>query len=116
MNATTDKLVTIYIDGSAYKVKSGGHLLEACLGLDKDLPYFCWHPALGSVGSCRQCAVQLYQDDEDQRGRMAMACMTPVVEGMRVSLSAPMASEFRQQCIEVTMANHPHDCLSLIHI
>ena len=22
-----------------------------------DLPYFCWHPALGSVGACRQCAV-----------------------------------------------------------
>ena len=35
MNATTDKLVTIYVDGSAYKVKSGGHLLEACLGLRK---------------------------------------------------------------------------------
>ncbi|MBT7330896.1 MAG: NADH-quinone oxidoreductase subunit NuoG, partial [Oceanospirillaceae bacterium] len=110
MNATIDNLVTIYIDGSAYQVKAGGHLLEACLGLAQDLPYFCWHPALGSVGSCRQCAVQLYQDAEDQRGRMVMACMTPVAEGMRVSLSAPMASEFRQQCIEVTMANHPHDC------
>ena len=110
MNATTDHLVTIYVDNSAYKVKAGVNLLEACLGLAKDLPYFCWHPALGSVGSCRQCAVQLYQDDDDQRGRMVMACMTPVAEGMRVSLSAPMASEFRQQCIEVTMADHPHDC------
>lgn len=110
MNAPIDNLVTIYVDGSAYQVKAGGHLLEACLGLAKDLPYFCWHPALGSVGSCRQCAVQLYQGAEDQRGRMVMACMTPVAEGMRVSLSATMASEFRQQCIEVTMANHPHDC------
>jgi NADH-quinone oxidoreductase subunit G len=110
MNAITNDLVTIYVDGSAYQVKAGGNLLEACLGLDKDLPYFCWHPALGSVGSCRQCAVQLYQGEEDQRGRMVMACMTPVAEGMRVSLSAPMASEFRKQCIEVTMANHPHDC------
>ena len=103
MNAITNDLVTIYVDGSAYQVKAGGNLLEACLGLDKDLPYFCWHPALGSVGSCRQCAVQLYQGEEDQRGRMVMACMTPVAEGMRVSLSAPMASEFRKQCIEVTM-------------
>ena len=110
MNAITNNLVTIYVDGLAYQVKAGGHLLEACLGLEKDLPYFCWHPALGSVGSCRQCAVQVYQDEEDQRGRMVMACMTPVAEGMRVSLSAPMASEFRKQCIEVTMANHPHDC------
>ena len=110
MNATTENLVTIYVEDLAYQVKTGGNLLEACLGLAKDLPYFCWHPALGSVGSCRQCAVQLYQNEDDQRGRMVMACMTPVAEGMRVSLSAPMASQFRQQCIEVTMANHPHDC------
>jgi NADH-quinone oxidoreductase subunit G len=110
MNATTEELVTIYVENLAYQVKTGGNLLEACLGLAKDLPYFCWHPALGSVGSCRQCAVQLYQNEEDQHGRMVMACMTPIAEGMRVSLSAPMASQFRQQCIEVTMANHPHDC------
>ena len=110
MNAITEDLVTIYVDDLAYQVKTGGNLLEACLGLAKDLPYFCWHPALGSVGSCRQCAVQLYQNEDDQRGRMVMACMTPVAEGIRVSLSATMASQFRQQCIEVTMANHPHDC------
>ena len=110
MNANTEALVTIHVDGAAYQVKEGVNLLEACLGLAKDLPYFCWHPALGSVGSCRQCAVQVYQGEEDQSGRMVMACMTPVVADMRVSISAPQASQFRQQCIEVTMANHPHDC------
>ena len=24
------------------------------LGLGLDLPYFCWHPPMGSVGACRQ--------------------------------------------------------------
>lgn len=110
MNADTQALVTINIDSLDYKVKAGTNLLEACLGLAKDLPYFCWHPAMGSVGSCRQCAVQVFQDQEDTRGRMAMACMTPVSEGMIISLNHQQAKQFRQQCIEVIMANHPHDC------
>ncbi len=50
---------TIYIDNKPYEVKTGKNLLEACLALDFDLPYFCWHPALGSVGACRQCAVKI---------------------------------------------------------
>ena len=41
------------------------NLLHACLSLGYDLPYFCWHPALGSVGACRQCAVKQFKDEQD---------------------------------------------------
>ena len=68
----------IRIDGREYEVEAGKNLLEACLGLDLDLPYFCWHPAMGSIGACRQCAVVQYQNEDDQRGRIVMGCMTPV--------------------------------------
>ena len=47
---------TIYIDDQAYEVDDGDNVLQAALGLGLDLPYFCWHPAMGSVGACRQCA------------------------------------------------------------
>ncbi len=44
-----------------------------------DLPYFCWHPAMGSVGACRQCAVQASSRTRTTRtGEIVMACMTPV--------------------------------------
>lgn len=33
MNATTDELVTIYVEDLAYQVKTGGNLLEASLHL-----------------------------------------------------------------------------------
>jgi len=46
-------MATISIDGKHYEVEDGSNVLEAVLGLGLDLPYFCWHPALGSVGSCR---------------------------------------------------------------
>jgi NADH-quinone oxidoreductase subunit G len=101
---------TIYLDGEAFEVKEGANLLEACLGLGKDLPYFCWHPALGSAGACRQCAVIQYTDENDSSGRLVMSCMTPVTEGARFSLDADDASKFRKMVIESLMLNHPHDC------
>lgn len=101
---------TIYIDGTAYEVEEGKNLLEACLNLGLDLPYFCWHPSMGSIGSCRQCAMVQYQNEEDTRGRIIMGCMTPVTEGARLSLEGETASEFRKSVIESLMLNHPHDC------
>ncbi len=103
-------MARIEIDGNAYEVQDGGNLLSGCLSLGLDLPYFCWHPAMGSAGACRQCAVIQYKDAEDKRGRLVMACMTPVTDAMRVSISAEQARQFRSENIELLMTNHPHDC------
>ena len=101
---------TIIIDQKPYEVRPGENLLSAVLSAGLDLPYFCWHPALGSIGACRQCAVQHLKDDTDTQGRMVMACMTPVTPGMQVSINHPTAHGFRKNVIEWMMQNHPHDC------
>jgi len=101
---------TIYIDNKPYEVKTGKNLLEACLALDFDLPYFCWHPALGSVGACRQCAIKLFKDENDTRGKLVMSCMEAVKDGLRLSINDATAKAFREQVIEWLMTNHPHDC------
>lgn len=101
---------TVYIHNAPYEVKAGKNMLEACLSLGFDLPYFCWHPALGSVGACRQCAVKLFKDEQDTHGRLVMSCMETVKEGMRLSITDPTAKAFREQVIEWLMTNHPHDC------
>jgi NADH-quinone oxidoreductase subunit G len=103
-------MVTIHVDDAPYEVEAGQNLLQACLARKLDLPYFCWHPALGSVGACRQCAVKQFKDDADTRGRVVMACMTPAVDGTRVSIADPEAAAFRRSVIEWLMVNHPHDC------
>lgn len=100
----------ILVDGCEYEVAQGDNVLEACLSAGLDLPYFCWHPALGSVGACRQCAVVQYQDENDTRGRIVMGCMTPVSDGAIFSLSGDRASGFRKAIVESLMLNHPHDC------
>jgi NADH-quinone oxidoreductase subunit G len=101
---------SIIIDGKTYSVPEGTNLLQAILSLGLNLQYFCWHPALGSVGACRQCAVIQYRDEKDTRGKIVMACMTPASEGTRISITAPDAQAFREMIIAWLMANHPHDC------
>ena len=39
----------IIVDDSPYQVDERENLLQAFLSLGLNLPYFCWHPALGSV-------------------------------------------------------------------
>lgn len=102
--------VTIHLDDRPFSVEAGQSLLPICLSLGRNLPYFCWHPALGSVGACRQCAVKQFKDENDQRGRLVMACMTAVGEGMRFSIDDDEARAFRAGIIEGLMLNHPHDC------
>ncbi len=102
--------VNITIDDKVYEVDKDINLLEACLSLEMDLPYFCWHPELGSVGACRQCGIIKYKDDDDKKGKLFMACMEPIKENMRISLKAPEAHDFRAATIEALMINHPHDC------
>ena len=103
-------MATIFIDDRPYEVDDGQNLLQACLTLGFDLPYFCWHPALHSAGACRQCAVKLFHDEKDRRGRIVMSCMTPAADGTRISVDDPEARAFRASVIEWLMANHPHDC------
>ena len=106
----TDNKVTVYIDDVPYQVNKENNLLAGVLSQKLNLPYFCWHPSMGSVGACRQCAVTQYQDENDTRGRLVMACTTPVSDGMRISLQDSESSKFREQVIGAMMTNHPHDC------
>ncbi len=103
-------MTTIYVDNRPYSVDGHQNLLAACLSQGLNLPYFCWHPAMGSVGACRQCAVKQYRDEHDRGGRLVMACMTPVTDGARISIEDRDAAAFRASIIEWLMLNHPHDC------
>ncbi|HMK34845.1 MAG TPA: NADH-quinone oxidoreductase subunit NuoG [Desulfomonilaceae bacterium] len=103
-------MATIYIDDVPYEVEDGQDLLSACLSLGFDVPYFCWHPAMHSVGACRQCAVKQFRDENDKRGKIVMSCMTDALDGTRISIDDPEVKQFRAAVLEFLMINHPHDC------
>jgi NADH-quinone oxidoreductase subunit G len=104
------KMVRIRIDGKDYEAKPEKNLLEFSLSVGIYIPHFCFHPALGSVGACRLCAVKKFRDENDTKGRIVMSCMEPVTDGLIVSVVDPEAKAFRASVIESLMTNHPHDC------
>lgn len=103
-------MAKIYIDSVMYIVNESDNLLQACLSVGIDIPYFCWHPLLGSLGACRQCAVTQYKNLKDNQGQLIMSCMTPAVDGTIISVHNTESEVFRNAMTELLLTNHPHDC------
>src|ERR1039458_2574991 len=49
--ARGDDMATVYVDNQPYQMNPTQNLLHGCLSLGMNLPYFCWHPAMGSSGT-----------------------------------------------------------------
>lgn len=97
----------IVIDDREIEVAAGTKVIEAAEKLGIMIPRFCYHPALGSVGACRVCAVKFLQGPF--KG-VQMSCMIDAKDGMVVSTTDKEALEFRKYVIEWLMLHHPHDC------
>ncbi len=95
------------IDNLEVIVPEGTNVLEAARQLDIVIPHFCYHEALGAVGSCRLCAMMFV--DGPVKG-LQMACMITAQDGMVISSTDTDAVELREHVIEWAMINHPHDC------
>lgn len=95
------------IDNIEVEVPPGTNVLEAARQVGFVIPHFCYHPALGSVGACRLCAMKFI--DGPVKG-IQMSCMVPAQDGMVVSTTDTDAAKMRQMVIEWLMTNHPHDC------
>lgn len=101
--------VRLTIDGHAVEAREGEDLLTAATNAGLEVPHFCWHRAMGSIGACRLCAVTVRKSADDP-GHLEMACMTPVAEGQHIAIADPDSTKFRAHIIEWLMRNHPHDC------
>jgi NADH-quinone oxidoreductase subunit G len=83
-------------------------LIAACHGQGIDVPHYCYHPGLSTVGSCRICQVEVKQGQMPPR--VVVACRTPVAEGMIVNTESEKAHATRRECLEFLLKNHPLDC------
>lgn len=97
----------LIIDDITVEVPAGTTVIEAARQAGIWIPHFCYHPALGSVGACRVCAVKML--DGPVKG-LQMSCMLPAQDGMVVSTTDAEAQSMRRHVIEWLMINHPHDC------
>lgn len=97
--------VTLTIDGREVVVPKGSMVLDAARQLGIHIPTFCWHPKLKSVGACRMCYVEI-----EKFRTLAVACATPVMEGMVVRTDTEKVKSGRRAVLEFILANHPLDC------
>jgi NADH-quinone oxidoreductase subunit G len=97
----------LVIDDRDIEVPAGTKVIQAAEKLGIMIPRFCYHPALGSVGACRVCAVKFL---EGPFKGLQMSCMIDAKDGMVVSTTDEEAEDFRRYVIEWLMLNHPHDC------
>ncbi|MEJ2155134.1 MAG: NADH-quinone oxidoreductase subunit NuoG [Desulfobacteraceae bacterium] len=95
------------IDNQSIEVPAGTKVIEAAERLGIMIPRFCYHPALGSVGACRVCAVAFL---EGPVKGIQMSCMVNAQDGMVVSTTDDEVADFRRHVIEWLMVSHPHDC------
>ena len=95
------------IDEREIEVPAGTKVIEAAERLGIMIPRFCYHPALGSVGACRMCAVSFV---EGPVKGVQMSCMVDAQDGMKITTADAESTEFRRFVVECLMLNHPHDC------
>ncbi len=100
------KEITLHIDGQQVTVAEGTTVLEAALDAGIYIPNLCHHPDLNPVGVCRLCMVEI-----EGRG-LAIACKTPVAEGLVVQTESAEVDNVRRVAVELLIANHPEDCLA----
>ena len=97
----------LIIDDIPVEVPAGTTVIEAAKLAGIWIPHFCYHPALGSAGACRVCAVKLLAGPVQG---IQMSCLLPAADGMVVSTTDAEARALRRHVIEWLMLNHPHDC------
>jgi len=98
--------INLTIDGRKVTVPAGTLIVEAAKTIGIEIPVFCYHHKLDTVGACRMCLV----DFSPGPPRPQTACTTPVSEGMVVRTQSAMAVQARADILEFELANHPLDC------
>jgi NADH-quinone oxidoreductase subunit G len=104
------------IDGREIEVTGGTSVLQAALANDIEIPYYCYHPALEVVGSCRMCLVEV-----EGMPKLQVSCNTFVGDlpaerkvdskyDMVVNTQNDLVIQERKNMLEFLLLNHPLDC------
>ncbi len=104
------------IDDKEIQVESGTTILETAIASGIEIPYYCYHPALEVVGSCRMCLVQV-----EGMSKLQVSCNTFIGEvhpdrkvngkyDMVVYTQNELVVKERKNILEFLLLNHPLDC------
>lgn len=108
---------TVIVDGIEVPLGDKERLngIQAAARAGIEIPYYCWHPGLSVVASCRMCLVEVGKKD-DKTGKVAMqprlvpACQTPATDGTVFVTKSEKVTQSRAMVEEDLLLRHPVDC------
>jgi NADH-quinone oxidoreductase subunit G len=108
-------MATVYVNNQPVDIGNERlNLIQAAQKGGVFIPYYCWHPALSVVASCRMCLVEVGEKKPDgsvsMQPRVVPACQTPAKDGTVVVTNSDRAKFAEQQSLESLLLNHPLDC------
>ena len=114
-SAPNDKrgtMISMTINGKQIEIPEDFTILDAARKFSIHIPTLCYlelHDInmVSKATSCRVCAVEV-------KGwrTLALACETPVADGMEVLTHTPRTINAQRQVVELILSNHPKDCLT----
>ncbi len=110
-------MATITVDGQEIQIDDAERLnvIQAADRAGVAIPYYCWHPGLSVVASCRMCLVETGTKNKDT-GEISMmpklvpACQTPAKDGTVVVTNSPKVRANQNFVQEGILLDHPVDC------
>ena len=89
--------------------------IQAALKGGFEIPFFCWHPALTVVASCRMCLIHVGERKPDGSlppvsPKVVPACQTPAKDGTIIVSTSHVARKAQADSLEALLLNHPLDC------
>ena len=107
---------TMEIDGKKVTWEGKKMILQVALENGVEIPYYCYHPGLSIVASCRICLGEVETPDPKDPTKLVRipklmpTCQTPAAQGMKVYTKSAKARANEQAVMEFLLINHPLDC------
>ncbi|MEG3586458.1 MAG: NADH-quinone oxidoreductase subunit NuoG [Actinomycetota bacterium] len=100
-------LINFTLNGEEISASNGENLIDACEKAGVEIPRFCYHKRMNSVGMCRMCIVEV---DTGRGPALQPSCMLTVSEGMAVNTESETTKKAQDGVLEFLLLNHPLDC------
>ena len=110
-------MAVITVDGRDVEIGDDEKLncIQAADRAGVTIPFYCWHPGLSVVASCRMCLVETGQKNKetgkvDMVPKLVPGCQTPVKDGTVIVTNSPKVKANQQFVQEGLLLDHPVDC------
>jgi len=110
-------MATIIVDGQEVQIGDDERLncIQAADRAGISIPFYCWHPGLSVVASCRMCLVEVGAKNKetgkiDMQPKLVPGCQTPARDGTVIVTNSPKVKANQSYVQEGILLDHPVDC------